>query len=336
MRFSTFHIMSQRPGTTGHQIIQESLREIELSEHLGFDSVWLTEHHGTAYGLCASPSVLAAAVAMRTHTLGIGYAANVTPLHHPLRLAEEIALVDQLSGGRVVAGFGTGYSPYEFSLYGASFDRRHQAHREVLEIVVRAWTQDAFNYEGETHHFKEAAIALRPYQQPHPPIVIAASSPETIQEAARAGHRIMVLGSVDAIGSKIETYRQAVPEAMRSQPQSISCLQNIGALRQVLVTEKADWSQPSIEAATAWHIQQSKQLSTPMGSHEQVAQDEVSQYVQNRVAAGPPEVVIEHLRQLEETGVGELLCWFKWGEITHEQAIKSMELFSESVIPHFK
>lgn len=335
MRFSTFHILSQRPGTTGHQIVRESLQEIELSESLGFDRVWLTEHHGTAYGLCASPSVFAAAVAMRTQKVGIGYAANVTPLHHPLRLAEEIALVDQLSGGRVLAGFGTGYSPYEFSLYGADFDRRYQIHREILDIVVRAWTQDSFSYDGEGYHLKEATIALRPHQQPRPPIVIAASSPETIQEAARAGHRIMVLGSVEAIGSKIETYRHAV-QAAHDPSQSMSCLENIGALRQIFVTEESGWSQPAIEAVTAWHLQQTKHLSSPVGNHESVSQDEVSQYVHGRIIFGPPEVVIEQLCQLQAKGVGEILCWFKWGEITHEQAVKSIGLFSESVIPHFK
>lgn len=336
MRFSTFHIMSQRPGTTGSEIIQEALREIELSEHLGFDNVWLTEHHGTAYGLCSSPSVLAAAVAMRTRKLGIGYAANVTPLHHPLRLAEEIALVDQLSEGRVLAGFGTGYSPYEFSLYGASFDRRHQAHREILEVIVRAWTQGTFSYDGEGYHFKDATIALRPYQQPHPPVVIAASSPETVQEAGRAGHRLMVLGSVEAISSKIETYRQAVQVESHSQAQAESCLQNIGALRQILVTDGADWNRRAIETATAWHIRQTKQLSSPVGTFDPVSQDEISQYVHSRVISGPPEVVVDQICQLQAKGVGEVLCWFKWGEITHEQAIKSMESFSESVIPHFR
>ena len=90
MRFSTFQIMPQRPGATSHQIIQEALREIEFSEQLGFDNVWLTEHHGTEYGLCASPSVLAAAVAVKTHRLGIGYAVNVTPLHHPLMFKGEL------------------------------------------------------------------------------------------------------------------------------------------------------------------------------------------------------------------------------------------------------
>lgn len=336
MRFSTFHIMSQRPGITGPEIIQETLREIELSEHLGFGNVWLTEHHGTAYGLCSSPSVLAAAVAMRTRKVGIGYAANVTPLHHPLRLAEEIALVDQLSEGRVLAGFGTGYSPYEFSLYGVPFDRRHQTHRAILEIVIRAWTQGTFSYDGEGYHFKDATIALRPYQQPHPPVVIAASSPETVQEAARAGHRLMVLGSVEAIGSKIEMYQQAVQVEPHSQAQAASCLQNIGALRQIFVTDGVNSSQQVVETATAWHIQQTKQLSSPVGTYEPVSQDEISQYVHSRVINGPPEVVVGQLCQLQAKGIGEVLCWFKWGEITHEQAIKSMEPFSEAVIPHFR
>ena len=118
MRFGTFHLMTRPQGATSQQIVQETLAEAELAEELGFDCVWLTEHHASDHGICSAPSVFAAAVAARTTRIGIGYAVNVAPLHQPLRLAQELAMGDQLSGGRVVAGFGPGYSPYEYARYG--------------------------------------------------------------------------------------------------------------------------------------------------------------------------------------------------------------------------
>ena len=104
MKFGTFHILPMPEGATAHGVIHETLTEVELAEALGFDTVWLAEHHSSRHGLCPSASVLGAAVAMRTRRVNIGYAVNVTPLHHPLRLAEEIAFVDQLSDGRVMLG----------------------------------------------------------------------------------------------------------------------------------------------------------------------------------------------------------------------------------------
>ena len=148
MKLGTFHILPTPEGTTAQDVIQETLTEVDLAESLGFDTVWLTEPCSSRFGMCASASVLGAAVAMRTQRVAIGYAVNVTPLHHPLRLAEEVAFVDHLSNGRVVAGFGPGYAPYEFALFGVPLDQRHDRHREGLEVVLKAWRQENFRHHG--------------------------------------------------------------------------------------------------------------------------------------------------------------------------------------------
>ena len=120
MRLGLFLILPQPAGLSQPQVFATALEDAAAAERLGFDSVWVTEHHGSAYGLAAAPSVIAAAIAARTERLAIGYAVNVTPLHHPTRLADDIATVDHLSGGRVIAGFGAGYSPVEYRRWAAT------------------------------------------------------------------------------------------------------------------------------------------------------------------------------------------------------------------------
>ena len=171
MKFGTFHILPMPEGTTAHDVIHETLTEVYLAESMGFDTVWLAEHHSSRFGLCASASVLGAAVAMRTQRVRIGYAVNVTPLHHPLRLAEEVAFVDQLSNGRVIAGFGPGYAPYEFDLYGMPLDERH---REGTEVVMKVWCEEEFSHHGKYYDFDNVSVLPKPCQRPHPPIAIAA------------------------------------------------------------------------------------------------------------------------------------------------------------------
>ena len=139
MRLGLFLILPQPAGLSQTQVFATALEDAALAERLGFDSVWVTEHHGSAYGLAAAPSVIAAAIAARTGRLAIGYAVNVTPLHHPLRLADDIATVDHLSGGRVIAGFGAGYSPVEYRALDGNFDDRHRQHRDAIATIIDHW-----------------------------------------------------------------------------------------------------------------------------------------------------------------------------------------------------
>ena len=337
MLFGTFQIMSHRKGVSEYEVFQETLQEIELSEQLGFDNVWLTEHHSSAYGLCASPSVFAAAVATKTRTLGIGYAVNVTPLHNPLRLAEEISMVDNLSQGRVRAGFGPGYSPYEFSLYGADFAQRHIMHREILDIVQLAWTEDRFDYKGAEFRLQDVSIGIKPYQKPHPPIFISASQQASIEETARARHGLMVLGSMEAIRTKVASYASALRMREHQQDQAES-VGHVGALRHILVTSESDRGDVvrTVQSATDWHVRMVRELASSTSKHSALDEAEVHQYIQERVTIGSPESIADEIATLKESGVEEVICWFKWGNIDHELAEQSMRLFADCVIPRFR
>ena len=335
MQFSTFQIMSQPPGVTSQDVIQDTMSEIQLSERLGFDNVWLTEHHASPYGLCPSPSVLAGAVAMRTRRLGIGYAVNVTPLHHPLRLAEQIALVDHLSRGRVIAGFGPGYSPYEYNIYGVGFDDRHKRHQETLEIVLKAWREDRFDYEGTFYRFKDATILPKLYQQPHPPVAITAGKLESITQIARGGFRPLLLGAVEQIQKATETYRQVLHESESTEKEITSNLRRIGVLRLIYVTESDAKAVEQVRPSTLWLMRMQHFLRSP-GADIHVTKADLEQYLNQRVIAGSPQRVAEGIAELQTAGAGEILCWFKWGKMTHEQTVSSMKMFSEYVMPQFQ
>jgi alkanesulfonate monooxygenase SsuD/methylene tetrahydromethanopterin reductase-like flavin-dependent oxidoreductase (luciferase family) len=137
MDFGVFQLLPRPEGVCEQQVLEQALWEVEFAEREGFDGVWIAEHHGSSFGTIGAPSVYAAAIARMTSRIRIGYAVAVLPLHHPLRLAEEIAWVDRLSGGRVAVGVGPGFRPFEFELLGVPIAERHARFEEGLRILRR-------------------------------------------------------------------------------------------------------------------------------------------------------------------------------------------------------
>src|SRR5262245_22728244 len=156
IKFGTFHLMERPFSKSEPQVIAEHMEQIRLADELGFDAVWLTEHHFSSvpyvpdvlgeYGISASPLALACAVSQITRRVRIGTAVKVLALEHPLRTAEDVALADILSGGRIEFGAGTGYRKYEFEGLGIPMDERIPRFQEALEIMVGAWTNEEFSY----------------------------------------------------------------------------------------------------------------------------------------------------------------------------------------------
>ena len=162
----------------------EHLAVWEEMDRLGYDGVGLNEHHTTPHGLMNSPNVMAAAAAQRTRRLKFFILGNLLPLHNPLRIAEELAMVDAMSRGRIMAGFARGV-PREYKVYDVPMAESRARFDEALDIIIKAWTLDVFSHQGQYWSYKDIAIWPRPYQQPHPPIWIPfTGSRETIERAA--------------------------------------------------------------------------------------------------------------------------------------------------------
>ena len=290
MRIGLFLILPQPPGTTQQQVFEAALDDALTAERLGFDSVWVTEHHGSGYGLSAAPSVVAAAIAARTTRVAIGYAVNVTPLHLPVRLAEEIATVDQISGGRVIAGFGPGYSPVEFQTMGADFASRHRAHYDAVGAVVDQWRTGG---------------GVRPRQTPHPAIAVTAAGAEAASWAARHGYDLLTLGDEAHTARLRHAFRRtAAPDSGGRRAGRICLLRSICA-----VAPDAAPAPPGVRDSIRWTLaHRNRMVEQPPPTEAQV-----DDYLRQRALIGPPSALRRDLQRLAAAGVDELLCWCRWG-----------------------
>src|SRR5437667_11600796 len=191
-------------------VYERALQRIEIMDRTGYDAVWLAEHHFYSFSVCPSVHLMGTHVAARTRRLRIGTAVSLAALYHPLRLAEEVALLDVLSGGRVNWGAGRGLDRTEFVAFGVPPEESAPRFHEAVDIVLRAWTEDRLTYAGRYFHFDGIEVLPKPRQKPHPPVWLAASSPDAIRRAARAGFTIMMdpHSSHREIANKRELYRE--------------------------------------------------------------------------------------------------------------------------------
>src|SRR5205823_2225159 len=158
------------PGQRHDDIIRNELTQVEWSEELGFDEVWFTEHHFIDYGLSVDPATLLSAAASRTRRIRVGLAAAILPFHHPLRLAEQMALVDIIADGRLDVGVGRGNRPAEFAGYRVPQEESRDRFDETVEVMRRAWTEERFSFHGRFFDFDDVRVIPKPVQRPHPPL----------------------------------------------------------------------------------------------------------------------------------------------------------------------
>src|SRR6266404_3094328 len=173
-------------------VYARALERIEIMDRTGYDAVWLAEHHFSSFSVCPSVHMVGILAAARTKRLRIGTAVSLAPFYHPLRLAEEIALLDVLSGGRVNWGAGRGFARVEFTAFGVPPEESASRFREAVEIVLRAWTDERLNFAGQHFRFEDIEVLPKPTQLPHPPVWMAASSESAIEWAASRGLSILM------------------------------------------------------------------------------------------------------------------------------------------------
>src|ERR1700726_4005132 len=180
MEFGMFHEFPSLPGRSETEAFDEAMEQVDAAERWGLDAMWLAEiHFAPERTYLSAPLAIASAIAARTERMKIGIAVQVLPLCHPLRLAEEAATVDQISRGRLIFGGGRSGFPRTYEAYGVPYGESRDRFAETLEIIRQAWTQYKFSYEGTYHSFHDVCCFPKPYQKPHPPIRVAATSPDT-------------------------------------------------------------------------------------------------------------------------------------------------------------
>lgn len=191
------------------QVYEETLEQIRIAESLGFDSVWMSEHHSAEDGYCPSTLVMAGAAAVQTEKITIGTRLLLLPMHHPVRVAEDAAVVDVLSNGRFILGMAVGYVPEEYPIFGVNRKNRPSLMDEGIEIIKRCWTEEKFDFKGKRFKVEGAAVQPKPIQAPHPPIWLGASRGKAIERVAREAdgfHYVGGAGVYDQFASAMRKY----------------------------------------------------------------------------------------------------------------------------------
>jgi alkanesulfonate monooxygenase SsuD/methylene tetrahydromethanopterin reductase-like flavin-dependent oxidoreductase (luciferase family) len=324
-----------------------------LAEELGFDSVWLTEHHYADYGLSSAPSVLLATVAARTHRIRLAIAVYVIPFHHPLRLAEETASIDILSGGRLTVGLGRGNRPMEFFGHGIPQEESRGRMEEGVEVLRQAWTQPVVNFRGRFWQIHNVPVYPKPLQQPHPPLAFAVTSPETIAWTARHGYGMLSSGLGTALAQTLKN-KEAYVHGLRDGGYGESEIQTL--LRRWVVTKHVYVAPTDGEARAEargpemWYRDAFiRSLSTDdlPGLHPSVYEGAETMLtrlrsqtwddlVDSALIIGSPDTVSAKMAELEQAGVGEIACWMNFGGLAPDLVRRSMRLFAAEVMPRFR
>lgn len=299
-------------------VFARACERIEIMDRTGYDAVWLTEHHFTDYSVCPSALTMAAHVAGRTRRLRIGTGVSLAALYHPLRLAEEAALVDVLSEGRLDFGVGRGFDPREFAAYGIDPDESRARYREALDLVLAAWRSPRVDFDGVFHQCHGVEVLPRPVQQPHPPVWAAASSPEAIVWSARQGHSILMDPHArhTDIASKRKLYFDELERAGHETEG-----REIPIARLLAVAPDEARAREVAERGAGW------MLASYVPGQMVGGADPRQTYVDEVVIRGSPSRVRDEIARLrEEIGLDYLLC----APLSHE----SFTLFSDEVLPH--
>ena len=273
-------------------VYERALDRIAIMDQTGYDAVWLTEHHFNDYSVCPSIPVMGAYAAARTKRLRIGAAVTLAALYHPVRLAEEIALLDILSGGRVNWGAGRGFDPREFRAFGVPPDESHVRFREAVEIVLQAWRSPRLNFRGRFHSFDDLEVLPKPIQQPHPPTWMAASTNEAIQWAAAAGHSILM--SPHPTHAELGEQRALYQRELEAHGHSISG-REIPMARLVAIAPTESEARSVATDGVKWLF---RTYVNPAGRGD--VNEMLQRYVDSVVIHGTPERVIDKLERLRE------------------------------------
>ena len=337
LKFGTFIFPTLPNAADDAQGIQEALHEARLSEQLGMDALWLAEHHFDGNCVYVDPITFAAGLAMATTRVQIGFAVIQASLYHPLRLAEQLTLLDHLSGGRVIAGLGKGstFNTYEYEAYEIDPAEASARLAEIEDILLKCWTQEGVEHHGKFWNFKIPMLRPRPFTQPHPPLLRAASSDESTIAQARAGRPFLMAGPNAVIRKRVELIRKTMHEAGYSEAKIADTLKQSWAWKNVVLAE-TDAEAIDIGAdAFQRYLDYREKLGLGTTFMEQYRPTGGSR-VPRGYLFGSPATVLEELAEVPTLGIGGLLLRFRIGPMPVEEGLNSLRLFVDKIAPHLR
>ena len=339
--------------TVGTGLYNRYLDELEYAEELGFDGICVNEHHQNAYGTMPSPNLMAATLVRRTERLKLAIVGNGLPLRdHPLRVAEEVAMLDVISGGRIISGFVRGIGDEYFSMSidpSISRERFSEAH----DLIIKAWTTEGpFRWIGKHYRLNYVNVWPRPLQQPHPPIWIPAfGSTETMSWAAEHHYTYLsVFAPSKLLKRWFDGYREGARAAGYEVPRD-----KIGILLPIYVAETDKQAHAEGRQYVTWLYHKGLKhkfehlfppgymsdhswgrfLQSGLGAYSDVSYEDL--VAQGYAVVGSPATVRERMAELaEELGFGLVNALLHIGDMPHDHTIRNMELFAREVMPHFR
>ncbi len=338
MDIGTFLLMQSPAMRSSQDIYARGVEQAQAAEALGFRNTWLGEHHFSSYGYLSRPAQLATYIAAKTKTLRVGTAVIVVPLHHPLLVAEEIATLDQLSGGRVDIGFGRGYQNYEFERFGLDLEQAKNRWDESLDIILNSLKGQAFSYEGKHYKVPDTMVFPQPLQTPHPPIWIVAQSPYALEAAVRRGFNVLTGGfgvtveHLAAFGKMFEEVCAKVQPPLKPR---------VGVQRAIYVAKSDADARDAAEHAR-WNMRVTLSLRNHYEQVENgkampiVAQNEpdIEDLINRYLIIGSPETCIHQIKTLQSVmGISHFNCSFWFGDMDQKRVLRSMERFAKEVMP---
>lgn len=355
MKFSLFYEMqiSHPTRQTEARLFHDCVAQAELADALGYHCIWEVEHHGLyEYSHSSAPEVFLAFVAARTKRIRLGHGITLTPFryNHPMRIAERIATLDILSGGRVNWGSGKSSSLTEQAAFENDMTTLHAQWLEALDMIPRMWTQDVFQYKGRFFDIPPTQVIPKPVQLPHPPMFAACSKPESAVAVGQLGIGALnfAIGNDEYLAQKVANYRQAIEAAtpavyrktnhFASTPVAL-CLEDDRKACKYGMRGALFFA----EALGSYYFS-GKRPTGPLAIHREFMRDEdLDAAMAFRGAEDAPAMNIigdpTHCREIvsrfEASGVDEIICVMQVGTVPHELVMESIRTFGEQVIPHF-
>jgi alkanal monooxygenase alpha chain len=353
MKWGLFLTTAQPPDREATEVLDTTVRHAEMAEKMGFESAWLLEHHFTKYGLVGSTTVLAAHILSRTKSLKVGTAINVIPLQHPIRVAEEVALLDQLSKGRFILGIGRGFFDKDYHVLGVDMAKNREMLEEWTDILIRTWTTGKAAPCGPILSFPEVEVYPEVFTRPRPNMYAVAQSPSTTEWAARLGLPLIMnfVMEDDEKASQLELYNSVARASGHDTSKiehALSCITSVGrdsaAAKQNSKNYLCWWLDECLRITNVLDFQRSefdsyeyhrRKWKETVLRGEASVEKRVETYIRLNPMGTPDECVRKLQKTVDITGLKKIICGFESiGSAVEVEA--SMKLFSEEVMPHVK
>jgi alkanesulfonate monooxygenase SsuD/methylene tetrahydromethanopterin reductase-like flavin-dependent oxidoreductase (luciferase family) len=351
MRFDLFYefAVPDSARTTEREVFDQALEQIAAADQAGLDGVWLAEHHfQREFSRSSAPDVLLGAVTQRARRMRVGHAVMLLPFHHPVMSAERIATLDTLSDGRIDVGIGRGLSPLEYEVFGGAIEDSRARVDEGIEIMRRCWGDGAASYEGRFWSFPEVDVFPKPVQQPHPPLWTAAVQPETFALAADRDLGVLA-GPFKPLFMVAQDRDRFVSrcQELGKDPRALGFGMTLG----VVVLDDHQRARQIAERHVRWFYERLLGLTAHVlergGDSYRYYREELATLREltggapslealdaaGMVIAGSPEYAIERFQRLANTGIDHVLCAVQAGGVPHADALRTIELLGERVIP---